>query len=340
MSGKLVEDKEKNIARQRRDIGMVFQRFNLFPHMTALENVIEAPIHVRGMAAGRGDARWAAPLLERVGLAAQGRCLSGAALGRPAAARRDRPGAGHEARRCMLFDEPTSALDPEMIGEVLEVMKELAREGMTMIVVSHEMGFAREVADRVVMMDEGAIIEDGPPGARSSPTRPTSEPGPSCRRSCDTRRHRRSRSRCCACWPSWPLGGCSLARVVGAPVPAPDAEAAQIVIVNQTTLDLRIWVNGSKLLGVPARTGNTLGSDQLPPLPWSVEARTTRGRVVGAFQVQPSDLVPTPAGSGGTEWVIAGASVDLSCGFLRMWAGEHPLSGPEPGPGTPGDCRP
>jgi hypothetical protein len=136
------------------------------------------------------------------------------------------------------------------------------------------------------------------------------------------------------------LGGCSLAQIVRAPVPAPAAGAEQIVIVNQTTLDLRIWVNGSRILAVPARTGNTLGSEQLPPLPWSVEARTTRGRVIAAFQVHPTDLEPTATDSGGTESVIAGASVDLSCGFLRMWAGERPLSGPVPGPGAPGDCRP
>ena len=158
---KLVEDKEKNIARQRQEIGMVFQRFNLFPHMTALENIIEAPIHVRGMAhdeaMGIGRA-----LLERVGLAAKEDVypnqLSGGQQQRVAIAR-----ALAMKPALMLFDEPTSALDPEMIGEVLEVMKELAREGMTMIVVSHEMGFAREVANRVVMMDDGIIVEEGAP---------------------------------------------------------------------------------------------------------------------------------------------------------------------------------
>jgi hypothetical protein len=136
------------------------------------------------------------------------------------------------------------------------------------------------------------------------------------------------------------LGGCSLAQIVRQPVPAPPAEAEQIVIVNQTRLDLRIWVNGSRVLAVPAGTGNTLGSEQLPPLPWSVEARTTRGRIIATFQVHPTDLEPTVTDSGGAESVIAGASVDLSCGFLRIWAGEHPIAGPEPGPGTPGDCRP
>ncbi|MGD0862608.1 MAG: amino acid ABC transporter ATP-binding protein [Candidatus Limnocylindrales bacterium] len=160
-SGKLVEDKEKNIALQRQEIGMVFQRFNLFPHMTALENIIEAPIQVRGtpreeaVAVGRA-------LLDRVGLAAKESVypnqLSGGQQQRIAIAR-----ALAMKPALMLFDEPTSALDPEMIGEVLEVMKELAREGMTMIVVSHEMGFAREVANRVVMMDDGVVVEEGTP---------------------------------------------------------------------------------------------------------------------------------------------------------------------------------
>jgi polar amino acid transport system ATP-binding protein len=161
INGKLVEDREQNIARQRQDIGMVFQRFNLFPHMTALGNIIEAPIRVRGdtdkEATDIGRA-----LLERVGLAHKADAypaqLSGGQQQRVAIAR-----ALAMRPALMLFDEPTSALDPEMIGEVLEVMKELAREGMTMIVVSHEMGFAREVADRVVMLDEGKIIEDDTP---------------------------------------------------------------------------------------------------------------------------------------------------------------------------------
>jgi polar amino acid transport system ATP-binding protein len=158
---RLVEDREKNIARQRQEIGMVFQRFNLFPHMTALENIVEAPIQVRGtprdeaMTMGRA-------LLERVGLAAKENVypnqLSGGQQQRIAIAR-----ALAMKPALMLFDEPTSALDPEMIGEVLEVMKELAREGMTMIVVSHEMGFAREAANRVVMMDEGVVVEEGTP---------------------------------------------------------------------------------------------------------------------------------------------------------------------------------
>ena len=160
-AGKLVEDKEKNIARQRAEIGMVFQRFNLFPHMTALENIIEAPLHVRGAPREEATAIGRA-LLARVGLSAKEDVypaqLSGGQQQRVAIAR-----ALAMKPALMLFDEPTSALDPEMIGEVLEVMEELAREGMTMIVVTHEMGFAREVADRVVMMDEGQIIEEGTP---------------------------------------------------------------------------------------------------------------------------------------------------------------------------------
>ena len=143
-SGKLVEDRERNIASQRQEIGMVFQRFNLFPHMTALQNIMEAPIRVRGIDEKEARERREA-LLERVGLAEKSGSypaqLSGGQQQRVAIAR-----ALAMKPALMLFDEPTSALDPEMIGEVLEVMKELAREGMTMIVVSHEMGFAREVA--------------------------------------------------------------------------------------------------------------------------------------------------------------------------------------------------
>jgi polar amino acid transport system ATP-binding protein len=160
-NGKLLEDSENNIARQRSEIGMVFQRFNLFPHMTALENIIEAPLRVRktpkALAIREGEA-----LLARVGLAEKrdvypGK-LSGGQQQRVAIAR-----ALAMKPALMLFDEPTSALDPETIGEVLEAMKELAEVGMTMMVVTHEMGFAREAADRVVMMDDGCVIEEGTP---------------------------------------------------------------------------------------------------------------------------------------------------------------------------------
>jgi polar amino acid transport system ATP-binding protein len=161
VNGRLVEDRERNIARQRQEIGMVFQRFNLFPHLTALENVIEAPMQVRGVP--EADARsLGADLLERVGLSAKVDVypaqLSGGQQQRVAIAR-----ALAMNPALLLFDEPTSALDPEMIGEVLEVMKRLATDGMTMMVVSHEMGFAREVADRVVMMDDGVILEEAAP---------------------------------------------------------------------------------------------------------------------------------------------------------------------------------
>jgi polar amino acid transport system ATP-binding protein len=161
VGGKLVEDRERNISAQRQEIGMVFQRFNLFPHLTALGNITEAPVHVRGT--DEAEARTIAlALLERVGLANKADAypsqLSGGQQQRVAIAR-----ALAMKPALMLFDEPTSALDPEMIGEVLDVMKELAREGMTMIVVSHEMGFAREVADRVVFVDDGRIVEEGEP---------------------------------------------------------------------------------------------------------------------------------------------------------------------------------
>jgi polar amino acid transport system ATP-binding protein len=159
--GKVVEDKESRIAKQRSDIGFVFQRFNLFPHKTALENVTEAPIQVRRQKAEEAR-EIGRTLLTRVGLAdkidAYPAHLSGGQQQRVAIAR-----ALAMRPALMLFDEPTSALDPEMIGEVLAVMKELAHEGMTMIVVSHEMGFAREAADRLVMMDDGQIIEEGTP---------------------------------------------------------------------------------------------------------------------------------------------------------------------------------
>jgi polar amino acid transport system ATP-binding protein len=159
--GKLHELRESEVARQRRDIGMVFQRFNLFPHMTAVENVMEAPVTVR-RAPKRSAREKAAALLDRVGLGH--RCdaypgqLSGGQQQRVAIAR-----ALAMEPRLMLFDEPTSALDPELVGEVLDVMRGLAGDGMTMVVVTHEMGFAREVADSLVFMDEGRIVEAGVP---------------------------------------------------------------------------------------------------------------------------------------------------------------------------------
>ena len=161
VKGKFVEKSEREVARMRASIGMVFQRFNLFPHLTALGNVVDAPIHVRKLK--RAEALQAGrAMLEKVGLGdkfdAYPAQLSGGQQQRVAIAR-----ALAMEPRVMLFDEPTSALDPELVGEVLEVMKSLAREGMTMIVVSHEMGFAREVADRMVLMDEGVIVEEGPP---------------------------------------------------------------------------------------------------------------------------------------------------------------------------------
>jgi polar amino acid transport system ATP-binding protein len=160
-NGRLVEDAERRIAAQRREVGMVFQRFNLFPHMTALENVTVAPINVLGQSRKEANEVGMA-LLTRVGLAEKAASypghLSGGQQQRVAIAR-----ALAMKPALMLFDEATSALDPETIGEVLDVMKELARDGMTMIVVTHEMGFAREVGDRVLMMDEGAIVEDSTP---------------------------------------------------------------------------------------------------------------------------------------------------------------------------------
>jgi polar amino acid transport system ATP-binding protein len=153
--------REACLARQRADIGFVFQRFNLWPHRSALQNVADAPAAVRGLDRAAAEAR-GRTLLSRVGLG--DRCqdypnrLSGGQQQRVAIAR-----ALAMQPKLMLFDEPTSALDPEMVGEVLDVMRELAVEGMTMICVTHEMGFAREVADRVVVMDEARIVEAGPP---------------------------------------------------------------------------------------------------------------------------------------------------------------------------------
>lgn len=159
--GRLHRRKAGDIARQRSEIGMVFQRFNLFPHMTALGNVMEAPVHVKRVPRAVAKQR-ALDLLDRVGLADRVAYypsqLSGGQQQRVAIAR-----ALAMQPSLMLFDEPTSALDPELVGEVLGVMKQLAADGMTMIVVTHEMGFARDVADRVVFMDGGVVVEDGSP---------------------------------------------------------------------------------------------------------------------------------------------------------------------------------
>jgi polar amino acid transport system ATP-binding protein len=158
---KVFELKEKEVARKRAEIGMVFQRFNLFPHLTALGNVIEAPLHVKGVprAAAVADAE---RLLASVGLADKAAAypaqLSGGQQQRVAIARAMAMGP-----KLMLFDEPTSALDPELVGEVLDAIKRLAADGMTMVVVTHEMGFAREVGDWLVFMDEGVVVEQGLP---------------------------------------------------------------------------------------------------------------------------------------------------------------------------------
>jgi polar amino acid transport system ATP-binding protein len=157
---RLVEDREAEIARKRAAIGMVFQRFNLFPHLTALGNVTEAPIRVKKLPRQHAEEMGRA-LLAQVGLAhkidAFPAQLSGGQQQRVAIAR-----ALAMNPKLMLFDEPTSALDPELVGEVLDSMKALAQEGMTMIVVTHEIGFAREVAHRAIVMDEGLIVEEGP----------------------------------------------------------------------------------------------------------------------------------------------------------------------------------
>lgn len=152
---------EANINKVREEVGMVFQRFNLFPHMTVLQNIALAPVKVRKMSQAEAE-KIAKDLLDKVGLADKARAypeqLSGGQQQRVAIAR-----ALAMKPKVMLFDEPTSALDPEMIKEVLDVMKTLANEGMTMAVVTHEMGFAREVGDRVIFMDEGRIVEEGTP---------------------------------------------------------------------------------------------------------------------------------------------------------------------------------
>jgi polar amino acid transport system ATP-binding protein len=161
--GSLREDKEANIARKRAEIGFVFQRFNLFPHLTALQNVTVAPIRVKGLRPEQAEAQ-GRQLLAKVGLTEKSNAyparLSGGQQQRVAIAR-----ALAMEPKLMLFDEATSALDPELVGEVLGVMRQLAEEGMTMVVVTHEMGFAREVADHVVFMDDGVIVEENTPEA-------------------------------------------------------------------------------------------------------------------------------------------------------------------------------
>ena len=159
--GKIYELPDREVCRKRAEIGMVFQRFNLFPHMTAIQNVVEAPVRVKGEQPKVADER-AHTLLNRVGLGdkitAYPNQLSGGQQQRVAIAR-----ALAMQPKLMLFDEPTSALDPELVGEVLDVMRGLAQDGMTMIVVTHEMGFAREVGDELVFMDSGVIVELGKP---------------------------------------------------------------------------------------------------------------------------------------------------------------------------------
>ena len=154
-------DGEANINKVREEVGMVFQRFNLFPHMTVLDNIMLAPIKVRHITKAEAEDT-ARKLLARVGLADKADAypsqLSGGQQQRVAIAR-----ALAMKPKVMLFDEPTSALDPEMVGEVLDVMRKLAEEGMTMVIVTHEMGFAREVGDRLLFVDDGRIIEQGDP---------------------------------------------------------------------------------------------------------------------------------------------------------------------------------
>ena len=161
LDGINITDKGNDINKQREKMGMVFQQFNLFPHKTVMENITLAPIQVKGMS--KVDAEEIGrKLLKRIGLEEKANAypnqLSGGQKQRIAIIR-----ALAMNPEVMLFDEPTSALDPEMVGEVLEVMKELAREGMTMVVVTHEMGFAKEVGDRVIFMDEGVMLEQGTP---------------------------------------------------------------------------------------------------------------------------------------------------------------------------------
>ncbi len=174
IGGRLIEDRERNIAIQRRDVGMVFQRFNLFANMNVLRNISMSPRLVGGLSASEAQAQ-ARALLQRVGLAEKEEAfpteLSGGQQQRVAIAR-----ALAMNPAILLFDEPTSALDPQMVGEVLAVMREIAQSGMTMVVVTHEMGFARQVADRVVVMAAGKIIEEGTPDEIfAAPRHPTTK---------------------------------------------------------------------------------------------------------------------------------------------------------------------
>lgn len=161
IEGQDITEKKADIQRIRKDIGMVFQHFNLFPHMTVMENMIYAPVRVNGLSKEEAKKK-AMELLALVGLTEKADAypnkLSGGQKQRIAIAR-----ALAMEPKIMLFDEPTSALDPEMVGEVLDLMKALAKEGMTMIIVTHEMGFAKEVANRILFMDEGVILESAPP---------------------------------------------------------------------------------------------------------------------------------------------------------------------------------
>ena len=163
INGKIVEAKESSLNKLRQEIGMVFQQFNLFPHRTVMENIIEAPVLLKKVTKDQAK-KHGMELLKKVGLVEKAdeypNRLSGGQKQRVAIAR-----ALAMAPKIMLFDEPTSALDPELVGEVLTVMKQLAKEGMTMVVVTHEMGFAKEVADRVIFMDGGYIVEEGSPEA-------------------------------------------------------------------------------------------------------------------------------------------------------------------------------
>lgn len=161
IDGEQINKKSVNLNMMRQKLGMVFQNFNLFPHMTAIENITLAPINVMGVTKNKAEKN-AMELLDRVGLADKAQvypsALSGGQKQRVAIAR-----ALAMNPKVMLFDEPTSALDPEMVGEVLEVMRSLADKGMTMVIVTHEMGFAREVSDRILFMDQGIIMEEGTP---------------------------------------------------------------------------------------------------------------------------------------------------------------------------------